>query len=350
MRKINRDDVKNLVIGGCILGGGGGGSMLSGQKFGDLALDINEIILLDIEELNDDDLTVCASMVGAPSSKESYVDKEDYIFTIDKFSEYIDQDIKAIFTNENGGGSSFNGFMQAALTGIPLVDAIGNGRAHPTGIMGSLNLHKKKDYNSIQVYSGGNSIINKNLRGVVEGDIKNSAKTIRNAAVLAGGMVAVMRNQVEASYLRKNGAVNGLSHAIELGKVYNLAKEKDICPIKEVVKFLKGEIVACGEVQNYKLNMDGGFDVGKFNVNSFELTFWNEYMTLAKDEELYRFPDLIMTFDKKTKLPITSAELKEGMEIVVIATSKENLILSSTMYEKDLLEEVGEIIEKDFKK
>ncbi len=44
------------------------------------------------------------------------------------------------------GGSTFNGWLEASMLGIPLIDAPCNGRAHPTGVMGSLNLHRDPNY------------------------------------------------------------------------------------------------------------------------------------------------------------------------------------------------------------
>ncbi len=44
--------------------------------------------------------------------------------------------------------------------------------------------------------------------------------------------------------------------------------------------------------------------MGKVTIDGFEMTFWNEYMTLEKDGERYAtFPDLIMTLDAKTARP-----------------------------------------------
>ena len=53
--------------------------------------------------------------------------------------------------------------------------------------MGSLNLHELKDYKSIQFYAGGKNDLA--IQGFVEGDLKNTAKTVRHASIIAGGMV-----------------------------------------------------------------------------------------------------------------------------------------------------------------
>ena len=55
-----------------------------------------------------------------------------------------------------GGEATVNGWLQAAVLGLPLVDLPCNGRAHPTGVMGSMNLHKITDYKTVQACVGGN--------------------------------------------------------------------------------------------------------------------------------------------------------------------------------------------------
>lgn len=43
-----------------------------------------------------------------------------------------------------------NGRFQSAVTGIPVVNSACDGRAHPTGVMGSMDLESDPEYHSIQ--------------------------------------------------------------------------------------------------------------------------------------------------------------------------------------------------------
>jgi DUF917 family protein len=54
-----------------------------------------------------------------------------------------------------------------------------------------------------------------------------------------------------------------------------------------------------------------------------------------------------MTFDAKTGLPLVSAEIQEGQSIAVLSVPKENLKLSSTMFNEKLLKAVEPIIQKN---
>ena len=117
--------------------------------------------------------------------------------------------------------------------------------------------------------------------------------------------------------------------------------------IEAVAAYLKGKIVVTGKVDALKLKTVNAFDVGHVRVGTYELTFWNEYMTLENgNERLNTFPDLIATFDTDTGLPVTSAELKQGQNIAVLATSQSNIRLGAGSVDPVLLKEIEPIINK----
>ncbi len=63
--------------------------------------------------------------------------------------------------------------------------------------------------------------------------------------------------------------------------------------------------------------------------------FWNEYMALEIDgERTYTFPDFMMTFDARTGLPFTSAEIEEGRPCFLAAAKRDKLILGAGMRER----------------
>lgn len=335
--KLTEDLIEPLVIGGCILGGGGGGSMVKGKRFAELAFEMGTPTLIQLEELKvKGDTIVTVSGVGAPAAKDQYVKPQDYLIAFDLLQNYLGGKPNAIMTNENGGFATVNGLLQSALTGIPILDAACNGRAHPTGIMGSMGLTELKNYQSIQVGVGGKPGTDARVELVVKGSIQTSSKMIRQSAVQAGGLVTVARNPVSSNYVRDNSAIHAISHAVEVG-IANLDGKTPEEKIENVISVLGGKIINEGMVSNFELKTIDGFDLGKFTLKSvssnYDLTFWNEYMSVdEKGTRLTTFPDLIMTFSASTGLPVTSAELTDGDEIVVISAPYKNLRLGSGMY------------------
>ena len=350
--KLDKEILKYALLGGTILGGGGGGSIDMGEVAGSIALDYGDIELVGIDSIDDETLIVTASAVGAPAAVDRYIKPKDYVRAIEILEDNLGLKVGGIITNENGGAATINGWIQSAILNIPLIDAPCNGRAHPTGTMGSMGLNNLSDFISYQSYSGGNPKLGNKIEGFLKGDISKIAKMVRQAAVEAGGLVAVARNPVKAKYVKENGAINGISHAIETGKkFYEGLSNSAENAIENVADFLNGEIVVEGIISEFELVTEGGFDVGKVIVEGIEMTFWNEYMTLENHgKRIYTFPDLIMSFNKETGMPITTAEISKGQKILVIATKKDNLKLGAGMHDDKLLEEIEPIINKEILK
>lgn len=341
---IDEKTVEYAVYGGAILGGGGGGWLEDGLQIGKLAFEVGQPELITIDSLKEEDLLVTVSLVGAPAAKDKFVKPIHYAKALEFLSQRVGKNIKGIITNENGAGTTVNGWFQSAVTGIPVVDIPCNGRAHPTGSMGSMNLSEKPDYISYQAAVGGKGPNYMELS--LAGSLDKVSTVVRKASIEAGGLLAVARNPVTVAYAKQNGAEGAIQQAIAVGEA--LLSNKGESAIAAVVNKLGGKVVAEGTVTDFVLETTGGFDVGTVTINnSYELTFWNEYMTIEKNgDRVGTFPDLIMTLDAKTAKPIVSAAIEKGQNITVISVPKENLILSTTMSNEKLMKPIEEIINK----
>lgn len=341
---LNKEDAEKAIYGGCILGGGGGGWIKEGLEKIETTFQLGQPKMVQISELQDDDYATCVSLVGAPSAKDAYIHADQLVQTVERMQKEFKEPVKALITNENGAAATINGWLQSVTTGLPILDAPCNGRAHPTGTMGSLNLTEIDGYTSIQTFAGGKG--HREVEGVVRANLDKASEVVRDVSVKAGGMVGVCRNPVSIRYLKENAAVGGISQAIELGEVF-LAEKEGFGRIEAVVEYLGGEIIHSGVIEKFELKASDGFDVGLINVGNYELTIWNEYMTIEKDgERIGTFPDLIMTFDTKTGMPLISAEIKERDNITIINVRKEKLKLSTTMYNEKLLKVIEPIINR----
>lgn len=345
---LNKETVEAMVLGGGFLGGGGGGSMEEGRRIGLLALEVGSPRLIAIDSLSPDALLVTVSAVGAPGAPEKFVKPVDFVEAAKALAGHLGTKIEGFISSENGGISTTNGLIQSAFLGIPLVDSPCNGRAHPTGIMGSMGLNRQLDFISKQAAIGGNPEKNRKIFIYVEGALPHVDGLIRQAAVEAGGMVAVARNPIPASYVRENGAPGAISQAIELGKIIVAEKSKPKSLAEKIAKKLSGSVITEGKVSSYNMETRGGYDVGKVEIGEFELTFWNEYMTLEKKgERIATFPDLMVTIDADGGIPVSSSELTKGRGIIVIHVPRKNLILGAGMREKSNFIKVEEVLGKE---
>jgi DUF917 family protein len=327
---LDEETARDLVLGGAVLGGGGGGSMAQGAELLRVALEIGRPRLLAVDALPDEALIVTVSAVGAPSAAEQDVRVADYADALRLLAERLDRPIAGLIASENGGFSSANGFVQSALSGIPVIDAPADGRAHPTGVMGSLGLDAVAGYVSRQAAVGGTPGARR-VRLYVEGDLAAVDHVVRQGAVAAGGMVAVARNPASAAYVRAHAAPGALALAVRLGRLVRAhAPEGGEAVARALASALGGEVVATGLVRDVTLRSAGGYDVGSLRVADAEATFWNEYMTVdAGGRRRATFPDLVVTLDLRDGRPRGTAEVREGDPVALLVVPHRRLPLGA---------------------
>ncbi|ALM74056.1 DUF917 domain-containing protein [Thermococcus barophilus] len=348
--KVDENIAELAVLGGAFFGGGGGGDLKLGMEHAKLAVKLGDVVIVDVDSVPRDELIVTASMVGAPAAKEKYLTPSHMIKSTELMINVGKVEIGGIISSENGGYSTINGWIQAAVLGIPIVDAPADGRAHPTGVMGSMGLHKLPDYISIQTAVGGNKEKGRYVEVFVKGSLERTAKIIREAAVQAGGLVAVTRNPVSPEYVKRNAAVGAISKAIEVGRIIQKYMTEPREMIHRLADYLGGRVIDFGKVKEVKLETKGGFDIGSLFISTnsgrkYEIQFWNEYMVLKKnDKKLGMFPDLIVTIDLKRGLPLTSAEIKNGDDVGILVVPKEKLILGAGVKDPNVLKIVEQVV------
>lgn len=352
--KVDEKIAEAAVLGGAFFGGGGGGDLRLGLKHAKLAIELGEVVIVDVESIPKDKYIATASMVGAPAAKERYLLPVHEIKSTELFMDVAKVPLGGLISSENGGYSTINGWIQSAVLEIPVVDAPTDGRAHPTGVMGAIGLHRISHYISIQTAVGGNKERGKYMEIVVKGSLEKAAKMIREAAVQAGGLVAVTRNPVTPEYVKENAAVGAISQAIKVGRIIQENMSDVDQMVEKIIGYLgSGKAIDRGEVEQVTLETRGGFDVGKVIVKGsankrYEVTFWNEFMTLedAEGKRYGTFPDLIVMMDLQTGLPLTSAEIKQGDEVLLLVIPKEHIILGAGVKDPEVLKLVEQAIGK----
>lgn len=339
--------VHDVAVGGAILGGGGGGALDEGVDFGELAVEYDTPTIVPLSSLDDETIIVTVSAVGAPAATEQYVKPADYVRAFELVRDTLKrrgESVEAIMTNEMGGYATVNGLVQSAVTGIPIVDAACNGRAHPTGPMGSMGLPSTTQ--SLQSCVGGNPKADQYLELTIEAPLSIAADQVRTAADAAGGLIAVARNPVSAAYARKNAAVGVYEQTRAVGRSIRKA-DNGTDAMATIADQLNGKIVTTDPVDDVELVTRDGFDVGTVTIDNVVLTFWNEYMTIEIDGERYgTFPDLIATLDAETGQPISTATIEVGDEIGVLVAPAETLSLGAGMESPDLFTSVEETVDR----
>ncbi len=349
-----REHAEYLSLGSLLLGCGGGGNVQQGINAYEAAFRCaeergNSVEVITVEELAErhpeGGVIVTISGVGSPVSPTAYTPPEYYPRLMELLEKQLDgQQIIGFISCEIGASNTFEPFVPASILGVPVIDAPCDGRAHPLGLMGSLGLEKMK-LPVVQCAVGGrkgeNGTAGQYVEISVKGSVESCAALIRNSSAQAGGFVMVARNPIDINWLSENTAAGAFAQTMELGRAWKEMLDAGT-PAEEmaekVCRMLGGRVVCTGKLTDYSCITENALDHGEFNIcseeGSYNITFFNEYMTLDDGDgrRLFTFPDGIMLIGSDRK-SYSSAMLAravedssaEGMTFSVVSVDYENL-------------------------
>ncbi len=347
IRQLTHDDAVDGIWGGSVLACGGGGWVSHGELMAGAATSSGTPMLCSVDEIPGDALVVTVTAIGAPGAPDWEIQPVDYVNALQLVMDRAQAPVVAVLTAQNGASTTINGWIQSAMLGVKVLDAAGDVRAHPTGKLGGMGLTDRAGYTTIQAVAGGNRRLHGELRLVAEGSIVTTSNVLRDVSVRVGGFIAAARNPVEASWVKKHGAIGAITYALALGRAMRAAEAAGPrAVINAACKQTNGTIIAEGPVRiPSPMRTQGGFDHGSFNVGGLTLRYLNEYMTVDRgSKRLATYPDVITTMSLKTGRPATISEIRVGDELAVFHVHRKHLPLSSSTRDRTALAEVEQIM------
>jgi uncharacterized protein len=355
MELLNERRLRELVYGGAVLGAGGGGSIEAGLTAGREALAQGTPRLAGMEELAAETLVVTLSIVGSMAGMTGDQARPQHGLALRRLAEAETRSIGALIPSEVGPQAVTYGWRESALAGIPIADAPCNGRAHPLGLMGSLGLHRRPSYITATVAIGGSRSAHTRVELMLRTSAAKASRMIRHNAATSGVSLAVARNPLPASYVRKHAAVGGLKYAADVGKVVLNEINRGLPRLLErLSRWLGGRILSEGRVDSAALTEAEGFTVGDILIREQDggegrVAVCNEYLAFQrKGVVLSAFPDLIALFDFDSALPLASPEVMPGKRVAVFAVPRARLKLASTMKDLALLRPLERLVKLRF--
>lgn len=352
---LTKEDVLAACQGGSVYACGGGGFYEHGLEMGMAAVTLAPVKLLTLDELEDDDLILTQTAIGAPGGTTDWqMLGRDYIRAVELLIEKhpTPEKIKALITPQNGKSSSTNGWLAASALGLAVVDATGDLRAHPTGKMGNMGVANDTSYQTIQAVSGGRRETGRHIELTVEGTAAYTSKILRIASDLSGGFIAAARNPLTAAYLKKHAVAGGLSRAIDLG--HEIIRHKNQAPsavIQAIADFTQGEILAEGRVVAKDIHYtDEAFDIGRITIDTGDecmtVHVQNEYMAVdgSQGRRLATYPDVISLFRNSDAHALSNNEVEVGELVSLFKIDKTQFPLSSGVTDPSVYPEVEEAL------
>jgi hypothetical protein len=348
VRDLDLHAVHAAVAGGSVLAAGGGGWVDHGMLVGTTAVQYGTPRLATLDEVEPDALLATVSAIGAPAAIGWEMRPGDYVRALQLLIDAVGEPIAGTVTAQNGSSTTCNGWVASAVLGTLVIDAAGDGRAHPTGKMGSFGLAADPDYQTVQAVAGGNRAEDRYLEAVTRGSVRHTANILRTAAEQSGGFIAAARNPLPASFVAAHAAVGAISFALELGEAILAAEPRGPeAMIAATAEHLGGRIIARGPVHGKQLRTEHAFDIGALLVGELELGFVNEYMTAeSAGERLATFPDVLATLSPTTGRIVSIADIRDGDEIAVLHVDKADVPLGDGVKEPSVYPEVEAMLGK----
>lgn len=344
MRILTANDVEAACLGGGVFACGGGGWLEHGLQNGHLAVTLGRPKLTSIKDIPQNGLIVTISAIGAPASDDFEMWPKDYLKAFELVRDAAEDmyrlPVVGVMNAQNGYSSSVNCWMPAAAFDLPVVDAAGDIRAHPTIKLGAMGYADDAQFQTIQAVVGGKRALGAYLEVVAKGNLFRTANILRAASVQSGGFIASARLPLPVKLVRERAALGSISWAIKLGEAMQKAQPKGANAVMQTIaKTTKGTIAVAGEISDVSLRTEGGFDHAHYTVKTTKgeatLYLMNEFMALdVGKQRLATFPDTISVLNNETGLPLKSGDIKKGMSVSVLHVPYRNLPVSKGVLDK----------------
>lgn len=344
---VDEHALRAMVYGGAVLGGGGGGSLASGLKAMREALKAGRPKLVPLDAVAPEAILATLSAVGSVD-RAGTLDEAHFGRALQLFETVAERRVFGFIASEVGPRAVTYGLLQSARTGQPVVDAPCNGRAHPLTAMGALGLHLEPSRLSATAAVGGRKGSPDYLEIALRATVATAGRLVRQAAARSGAM-AVVRNPLPASWVRRHAAVGGLTYAARVGRALLAALPAGSKAVLEVLaRQMGGKVLASGAVAEVSLDSKTGFTLGEVRITGerdggLRLPTCNEFMAaVMQGRTVAAFPDLITVFDRETGVPLASTEVRVRQPVAVLVVPRRRLLLGSPMRDARLLDPIAE--------
>ena len=363
VRQLTIQDAEDACLGGGVFACGGGGWYEHGLQNGRLAVTLGRPVLVGIDDVPQGGLIVTISATGAPASDDFEMWPRDYIRAFELVRAAAETEtglrVVGVMNAQNGYSSTVNSWMPAAATGLPVIDAAGDVRAHPTIKLGAMGYAGSPEFRTMQAAVGGKRGQHMDLELLVRGSLFRTSNVMRAASVQAGGFIASARLPLPVSVIRERAAHGAVSLAIELGRAMRAAQPYGDAVLDAVAAVTGGRWLGHGRVGSMTLHTEGGFDHGAYTIDTaqgeLDLRLMNEFMTVERrnkkkkaGERLATFPDTICVLDAASGLPLKSGEIVQGREVAVLHVHRDLLPLGAGVLDHAAYPELEQIMGLDF--
>ena len=328
MWQITHDDVESIAIGAGILGTGGGGSPYLGKLYMQSILEQGYgVTVIGLDDIADDALVTEVAGMGAPTVGIEKLPQalEPRRAGIKNGRDVI---IDAILCAEIGGANSIQPLVAGALTGKPVLDGDGMGRAFPELQMSTHFIDGAPCTPAALVDEKNNRIVFGHIT-----DPYMLEKFARDLCILMGCHADLAVPVFSGTQVKRSSVRNTLSLAKLLGDAVLAARASKAPMTDAVLAVTGGAELFAGKLVDVQRRTTAGFARGELVAEGLG-AYRNRWLHVAvQNENLIAWlgddhnrrgevvacvPDLICTIETESGEPITTEQLRYGLRVTVL--------------------------------
>lgn len=329
---IGYEDIENIAVGAGILGTGGGGNPYLGKLMVRRCLDTGvEIPVLNVDDISDDATCVSVGGMGAPTVSVEKIQKGDEpLVALRALEEFTGRRADYLVPWEIGGTNSTRPLVQAAYSGLPVIDADSMGRAFPELQMCTFSIYG--------IPTTPAAIAD------VRGDVALFAKTsspqlleryARAVTIEMGGSTGFAFPIMTGKDLKRTAIPGTLSFARDIGQAVRRARSELSDPIAALLAVSGGDALFEGKLTSVERRLAKGFargeitldGMGDFLGDTLRIQFQNENLVAERDGQIVAsVPDLISIVDIHSAEPVTTEVLRYGLRVAVLGIPAPRLL------------------------
>ena len=329
-------DIKDIARGAVLLGTGGGGDPYIGELFLQAQLDKgNAPHIVPVDAVADDALVITIAGVGSPLVMLEYLVSDDTLLEIlARMEKLMGRKVDALISAEIGGINSMFPLALSAMTGLPVLDGDGVGRAVPRTEMCTFSIYGCLATPGIAMDELGNSIVMETIDDLTAEAVLRAA-TSALGAHLFGAFYPMTGKQAKATAVR--GTV---TQTQDIGRCIRTARDGSGDVFTELLAYLNSREGRCafvlfdGKIVDVTHETRDGWHWGRVTIvpltdsnDVFTVDIQNEF-TVARlnGRTVTVMPDLISILDRESAEPITAERLAYGQRVKVIGSSADPLL------------------------
>lgn len=332
MRKLEKQEIIDLLYGCAVVGTGGGGDLALGLAA--IEEDFRqgkELFLAKPEEVPAGSYVSVPYMCGSPASLDKcgkeyarlpVLGYPESLLAFRTLEEYFGKPFFGVVATELGGANTAYALHIACQLGLPIIDGDPAGRSVPELQHSSFYVEGIPMAPVAVATQFGDTMI---IKDVV--DDMRCEDMIRALAVASGNKIGVADHAVTGEQLRHSIIPHTLSYAMEIGRVLRLAREEGKNVAEKICEAVDGKVLFSGKVSKTFYEEEGAFILGEIHLSgtgdykgeSYGIWYKNENLVAYRNGKVdVSCPDLICVIDEEGN-PVTNPHARAGQKLTIFA-------------------------------